>query len=216
MKEVVKNNSIKGVILVSFEFPPRRLSIVSEVVSKHADYLNKKGIKTWVVTFDDWRSDIETEKNRATVIRIPNHIPNNISIFSTVMNLKVAYQSAIAAIINQERIDLIHFFEWQTIPLLIPWGDILKVQKVYSTTSIQRTRNLSKSPLASGIEKLEELSLNKSDLILASSEKLSKLINENYDVKAENLEVLSFEDEKYSVKTIEFYQNLLKNSIIKA
>ncbi|MDY6968327.1 MAG: glycosyltransferase, partial [Spirochaetota bacterium] len=131
----------------------------------------------------------------ATVIRIPNHIPNNISIFSTVMNLKVAYQSAIAAIINQERIDLIHFFEWQTIPLLIPWGDILKVQKVYSTTSIQRTRNLSKSPLASGIEKLEELSLNKSDLILASSEKLSKLINENYDVKAENLEVLSFEDE---------------------
>ncbi len=208
---MVKKNSINGVILVSFEYPPRRLSKVSDIVSKHAANLVKNGIKTWVVTFDDWRSDIEIEKSKVVVNRIPNHIPNNISFFSTIMNLKSAYQSAIASILNQEKIDLIHFFEWQTIPLLIPWGDTLEVKKVYSTSSIQRTRDPPKSLYSNGMMKLEDLCLNKLDLIFVNSEKLSKSISKDYNIESESIEVLPYADKKYSIKSLEQYQNLLNN-----
>ncbi|MHA1442394.1 MAG: glycosyltransferase family 4 protein, partial [Candidatus Heimdallarchaeota archaeon] len=141
-----------GVILLSFEFPPRRLSKTSDQIADLANYLAKQNVKTWIITFDDWRADIEKLAKNITIIRIPNHVPNNITHLSTIMNLKPAYQSAIANIIHERRIDIIHLFEWTTLPAIIPWEEKLQQKLVFSASSLQKTRDASASPYNDGIK----------------------------------------------------------------
>jgi len=88
-----------GVILLSFEFPPRRLSKTSDQIADLANYLANQNVKTWIITFDDWRADIEKLAKNITIIRIPNHVPNNITHLSTIMNLKPAIFSMNAELI---------------------------------------------------------------------------------------------------------------------
>lgn len=200
-------NKIKGVVLVSFEYPPRRLSLISDIVFKIANLLNKNKIKIWIITFDDWRSDIETIKKNFTVHRIPNNIHNNISNFSAILNLKTAYQSTLASIIHKEQIDIIHFFDWQTLPLLVPWGDKLTQKLIYSTASIQENRDTS-IPTNEGIKEVEQLSLNAFDLILADSKKLSNQITEKFTINEQKIIICSFKQKKYASEVLEIYSKL--------
>jgi hypothetical protein len=200
-------NKIRGVVLVSFEYPPRRLSIISDLVFKIASLLNKNNIKVWVITFDDWRSDIEIKKKNFTIHRIPNNVHNNISFFSTIMNLKTAYQSILASILHKEQIDIIHFFDWQVLPLLVPWGDKLTQKLIYTAASIQENRDTS-IPTNEGIKKVEELSLKFFDLILADSKKLTKQIVENYSISEQKIITCSIKQKKYANEVLEFYSKV--------
>ena len=202
---MTENPKIHGIILVSFEYPPRRLSKISDSIEKLAHFLVKQKIKTWVVTFDDWRSDIEKVNKFLTVIRIPYHVPNNISELAMIMNLKAAYQSAIASIIHTEKINIIHFFDWMTLPVLIPWKTELDQKLVYSANSVQLTRDSTTNPYNSGIQKIEQMGFNAVNLIVVPTKKLFGLVTSSYNIKEKNIYQLvltkknSFEDllEKY-------------------
>ena len=204
-----KSKKPKGVILVSFEYPPRRLSKTSDVVFKTAQYLTKQKVKTHVITFDDWRSSIEVE-NKVIVNRIPNYIPNNISPFSTTMNLKPAYQSAIASVLNKEEIDVIHFFEWQTLPLLIPWATSLDAVKIYSTSSVQVTRDVASSPHNDGVKKVEQLGMKTFDLILADSIEIMKTLHSDYEIDEKKVLLQPFIDIDYTKNVYSIYQKLIE------
>ena len=206
-----KSNKPKGVILVSFEYPPRRITKTSDVIQKLAQYLTKQKIRTHVITFDDWRSTIEVEK-KIVVNRIPNYVPNNISIFSTIMNLKPAYQSAITAILNKEQIDVIHFFNWQTIPLLIPWEKALDIVKVYTTSSVQSTRDATTSPQNEGIKKVEKMSMRTLDLILADSIDVMKSIQADYEIDEKKVLLQPLMDPEYSKKVNSIYPMLIEKA----
>ena len=203
---------INGVILVSFEYPPRKLTKVSEVVEQLSVFLSRKKIKTTVVTFDDWRSsDIETKNRYLTIHRIPFLIPNNTSFLAMVMNLKPAFQSAIAAIYHSEKIDIIHLFEWTSIIPVIPWDNFLRIKKIYSTSSVQETRDKTRNPYNDAIFTLENMGLNIMDFILTDSKELIPIIEKNTSQK-KNIEILSFSNRKYSEKTLEIYQQLKKQN----
>ncbi|MHA1212366.1 MAG: glycosyltransferase family 4 protein [Candidatus Heimdallarchaeota archaeon] len=206
---LINKQSNKGIILVSFEYPPRRLTKMSDKIQQIAKALTKEGRKVYVITFDDWQSDIVEEKN-ITIIRIPNFVPNNISFFSTIVNLKPAYQSAIAAILNEEEIDIIHFFEWQTLPLLVSWGATLKQKLIASTSSLQFTRDNTPSPYNNGIRKLEELSLQQVDAIIVESESIATGLNENYKIPKEKVKIQPFKDRKLVPKLLEYYSEITK------
>jgi glycosyltransferase involved in cell wall biosynthesis len=200
-------NKIRGVVLVSFEYPPRRLSTISDLVFKIASFLNKNNIKVWVITFDDWRNDIEIKKKNFTIHRIPNNVHNNISFFSTIMNLKSAYQSTLASILHKEQIDIIHFFDWQVLPLLIPWGDKLTQKLIYTAASIQKNRDTS-IPTNEGIKKVEQISLKVFDLIIADSKKLTNQIVENYSINEQKIITCSLKQKKYASEVLELYSKL--------
>ncbi|MBK5112028.1 MAG: glycosyltransferase [Candidatus Heimdallarchaeota archaeon] len=208
-----KSYKPKGVILVSFEYPPRRLTKASDVIFKLAQYLTKQKVRTHVITFDDWRTSTEVE-SKVVVTRIPNPIPNNISPFSTAMNLKAAYQSAIASVLNKEQIDVIHFFDWQTLPLLIPWDLCLNVVKIYSTSSLQLTRNATSSPHNDGIKKVEQLSLQTLDLILADSIDIMKILHSDYKIDEKKVLLQPLIDINYSKNVFSLYQNLIEKAIL--
>jgi hypothetical protein len=208
---VSKSNKPKGVILVSFEYPPRRLTKVSDVIFKLAQHLTKQKVKTHVITFDDWRSGTVVE-NKIIVNRIPNHIPNNISSFSTAMNLKLAYQSAITSVLNKEQIDVIHFFDWQTLPLLIPWESSLDAVKIYTTSSVQVTRDSSLSPLNEGIKKVEQMSMKTLDLILADSIDVMKILHSDYKIDEKKVLLQPYIDINYSNNVYSLYQNLIEKA----
>lgn len=203
------NKTINGLILVSFEFPPRRLTIISDVVYKIASLLNKNKIKVWIVTFDDWRSDIEILNKYIIVHRIPYNIHNNISFFSMVMNLKTAYQSTIASILHEEQIDLLHFFDWQTLPLLVPWGDKLNQKLIYSAATIQANRDTT-VPISEGIRKIENMSLKTLDLIIADNKSLANQICNNYSIEENKLIACSLKQKKYANVVLELYQKFVE------
>ena len=200
---------LKNIILISFEYPPRKLSIFCENVFNLANYLMKKAIRVWIVTFDDWRSSIEKEKN-IIVNRIPNNIPNNISFFSYVMNLKMAYQSALATIINEEEIDLIHFFDWETLPLLASWGNSFNIPLVYSTNSIQIIRDSNINPYTEGIIEIEKMAMKNFSRIYVDSESLLERIHNDYSIDKKTLRVESFSDKKYYTNIYSEYERLIK------
>jgi len=171
--------------------------------------LTKQKVKTHVITFDDWRSSIEVE-NKVIVNRIPNYIPNNISPFSTTMNLKPAYQSAIASVLNKEEIDVIHFFEWQTLPLLIPWATSLDAVKIYSTSSVQVTRDVASSPHNDGVKKVEQLGMKTFDLILADSIEIMKTLHSDYEIDEKKVLLQPFIDIDYTKNVYSIYQKLIE------
>ncbi len=208
-----KNYKPKSVILVSFEYPPRRLSKTSDVVFNIAQYLTKQKVKTHVITFDDWRSSIEVE-SKIVVNRIPNFIPNNISSFSLTMNLKTAYQSAIASVLNKEQVDIIHFFEWQTLPLLIPWDTSLNAVKIYTASSVQVTRDTTTSPHNDGIKKMEQISMQAFDLILADSVKVLKALHSDYKIDEKKVLLQPLIDINYSKNVYSLYQKLIEKATI--
>jgi len=206
---MIKEKKLSGVILVSFEFPPRRLSKTSDQVAQLANFLAKQNVKTWVITFDDWRSDIENLRKNVSVVRIPNNIPNNITFLSSLMNLKPAYQSAIANIINERQIDLIHIFEWTCLPAIIPWKEKLKQKLVYSTTSVQKTRDPSTSPYNDGIKVIERKGAQIMDQIIADSKKISEILVSDYKVDSTKISLVKINDKKYSEKTFELYNKMI-------
>jgi len=209
---VTENQQKKGVILVSFEYPPRRLSNLSDIIQKLARTLITQGYNVWIVTFDDWRSGIE-KNNKMTIVRIPYNVPNNISFFSNILNLKSAYQSAIASIINTHDINLIHFFEWQTLPLLIPWGEKLVQKIIVSISNIQLTRDSTFSPYNNGIMKIEQMSLKTADLIFANSDNLATKLIANYKISEEKMIVQSLTDRKIVSKISDYYTKILDDKI---
>ncbi len=209
-----KSKKPKGVILVSFEYPPRRLTKTSDVVFKLAQHLTKQKVKTHVITFDDWRSGTEVEK-KIIVTRIPNHIPNNISPFSTIMNLKPAYQSAITSVLQKEQIDVIHFFNWQTLPLLIPWGSSLDAAKMYTASSVQLTRDASSSPHNDGIKKVEQKSLKELDFILADSIAVMKFLHNDYEIDEKKVLLQPLIDINYSKNIYLIYQKMVEKTELK-
>ncbi|NHJ84753.1 MAG: hypothetical protein FK734_04780 [Asgard group archaeon] len=207
----MSKTKIEGVILVSFEYPPRRLSKTSDVVYKLAQFLVKNNIKTWVVTFDDWRSDIDKEKSGVIVHRIPYPIPNNISQLSFIVNLKPSYQSTIATILHVEKIEIIHTFEWQTLPAIIPWKDSLKQQLVHTTTSLQPSRDKTNNPYNNGIKKIEELGLKIQNLILPANKELADILINDYKLSDRNIKIQSIAERKYTINALSNYDNLLNN-----
>lgn len=203
----------KGIILVSFEYPPRRLSNTSDIIQKLARTLVSLNYNVWVVTFDDWRSSIE-KNNKITIVRIPFNVPNNISFFSYVLNLKPAYQSAIANIIHTADIHLIHFFDWQTVPLLIPWGGKLVQKLLVSISSIQSTRDSTSSPYNNGIMKVEQLSLKSVDNVFANSDNLVTKLTTDYKIPEEKIILQSLTDRKIVSKICDHYNKILGDKTI--
>jgi len=202
-----KNPPLNGIILVSFEYPPRRLSKISDSVKKLSLFLSKKKIKTWVVTFDDWRSDVEKISDYLTINRIPYNVPNNISELAMIMNLKVSYQAAIASIIHSEKIDLIHFFDWMTLPVVISWKDELQQKLVYSTNSTQITRDKTTSPYNSGIQKIEQMGLEAVHLITVNSKNLFQIITSDYKINEKIVHQLNIGNKKSLEELLEKYED---------
>jgi hypothetical protein len=210
MRTLVKDQKIKGVALLSFEYPPRRLTKTSDVVFNLAKYLSGNGIKVWVLTFDDWRSGIEIVKKNWLVNRIPFNIADNISTYSMILNLKTSYQSALATILNEEKIEIIHLFEWQTLPLVVSWGGNLKQKLVYTTNSIQLSRGKD-SPTFDGMKKLESLSLQLFDRIITHSNEVTKQLIEQYEMKKEKINIHSPASKKYNTQILDVYNELMDN-----
>lgn len=206
---MVTNKAIKGVVLVSFEFPPRRLSIISDLVFKIANLLSKNNIKVWVVTYDDWCSNTKVFKKNIVLYRIPYNVHNNLSFFSLVMNLKPSYQSIIASILHEEQIDIVHFFDWQTLPLLVPWGNKFTEKLVYTTASIQATRDTT-SLTNEGIKKVEQMSLKAFDLIIADTKGLANQMSENYSLDKNKIITYPLKQKKYANEILELYLKLLE------
>ena len=205
-----KNPPLNGIILVSFEYPPRRLSKISDSVKKLSLFLSKKKIKTWVVTFDDWRSDVEKVSNYLTINRIPYNVPNNISELAMIMNLKVSYQAAIGSIIHSEKIDLIHFFDWMTLPVIISWKDELQQKLVYSTNSTQITRDKTTSPYNSGIQKIEQMGLESVHLITVNSKNLDQIITTDYKINEKTVHQLNIGNKKSFEELLEKYEEKIQ------
>jgi hypothetical protein len=207
--QLSKKPKLPGIILVSFEYPPRRLSKISDSVENLALFLSKYGIKTWVVTFDDWRSDIEKVNEKFSIHRIPYHVPNNISELAMIMNLKVSFQAAIASILHTENIKLIHFFDWMTLPVIIPWKTELKQKLVYTANSVQATRDNTTNPYNSGIQKIEQMGFDVADLITVNSDKLVKIITSDYKITKEKIYLTNLEKKKSFEELLKQYDQIV-------
>ncbi|MEA2071882.1 MAG: hypothetical protein U9O98_11415 [Asgard group archaeon] len=201
-----------GVILVSYEIPPRRLTAFSNKIAALANLLFVQNIPTFLVTFDDWRSDIEHINDYFTIYRIPNSIPTNISEFARIMNLKPSYQSVIGSIYHTQQIDLIHFFNWQTFPTLISWSQGLTCVKILSSLILQAEVRAESTPYNDGLKKLEEMAFTETDFILSPKKELSNKILSYYSNCKAKIITQKIDDEEYSKKLLKTYERLLKDS----
>ncbi|MFW9923093.1 MAG: hypothetical protein ACFFDW_07360 [Candidatus Thorarchaeota archaeon] len=212
MNEMTK---IEGVILVSFEYPPRKLSKISDNIQKLALFLSNNNIRTWVITFDDWRSDTEQFSDNLQIIRIPFHIPNNISFLAQVMNLKPAYQSAISSILNSFKINIIHIFDWPCLLPIIPWKGKIDSKCIYTATSVQTTRDSSNTPYNNGIKTIEQMGFDIVDVITLEDDDLKNNISSNYKVNNGKLRKIPLKSRKYSEKIFEIYIEQISSKELK-
>jgi hypothetical protein len=128
------------------------------------------------------------------------------------MNLKSAYQSAITSVLQKEKIDVIHFFNWQTLPLLIPWGSSLDAAKLYSASSVQLTRDAISSSHNDGLKKVEQKSLEAIDLILSDSVDIMKFLHSDYEIDDKKVLLQPLIDRNYSKNVYSIYQKMIEKA----
>lgn len=199
----------KCIIIVSFEYPPRRLTKTSDKIKDLAHFLSDNKIKTFVITFDDWRTDNVKVNEYLEVRRVPYRVTSNISFLAMIMNLKASYQSAIASVLHDQKVDIIHVFDWNCLVPLIPWREKIKAKILYSTSSIQHTRDPTINPYNNGIKEIERLGLKLANKIITKDNNLTEEIVEQYNIEKEKIDVLAVKSRNYSKKILQTYQEIL-------
>jgi hypothetical protein len=204
-----EKDNLDGVILVSFEYPPRSLSFISSHVALLADYLVKNDIPCWVITFDDWRCDKELSKAGAIVHRIPRFVSSNISEFAMIMNLKASYQMAIAEKVNEYPVDIIHCFNWFCLPPIIPWKHKMNQKTVYSLSHLIADSKSGSSPYQQGIQKIEELGIQSVDLIITPKQLQKSVVNQ-YPVVENKVKEVDYSKRALLSEIVNDYKQLVR------
>jgi glycosyltransferase involved in cell wall biosynthesis len=175
------------VLLLTWEYPPKRLGNVSDHVSTLAHELVKRRHEVEVVVLDDWRQGFE-DVYGAHVHRVANPIKTHpmASVLSYAITASLPMEVEGANIIyfykqQKKNIDVIHAHDWFTAYSAINLKRTFHLPFVLTYHSIEGHRcNDHFSPLSKAIRETEDMGIWESDQVITNTEWLKNEVLRYY------------------------------------
>jgi glycosyltransferase involved in cell wall biosynthesis len=175
------------VLLLTWEYPPKRLGNVSDHVSTLAHELVKRRHEVEVVVLDDWRQGFE-DVYGAHVHRVANPIKTHpmASVLSYAITASLPMEVEGANIIyfykqQEKNIDVIHAHEWFTVYSAINLKRTFHLPFVLTFHSIEGHRcNDHFNPLSKAIKEIEDMGIWESNQVITNTEWLKNEVLRYY------------------------------------
>lgn len=175
------------VMILTWEYPPKRLGNVSDHISALAHELVKRNHEVEVVAVDDWRPGFE-DVYGVHVHRVVNPIKTHpmASIMTATMTASTEIEREASNIIyfykkHQKSINLIHSHEWLTVPPAISLKHAFNIPFVLTFHSIEAHRCHDYFSITSiAIKEIEDMGIWESARVVANTEWLKNEILRYY------------------------------------
>ncbi|MEM2971278.1 MAG: glycosyltransferase [Candidatus Bathyarchaeia archaeon] len=176
-----------NVLILTWEYPPKRLGNVSDHVATLAHELVKRGHNVEIVVVDDWRPGFE-DICGVHVHRIANPVKTHpmASVLTYVITASTQMEAEASNIIyfyrqHQKRINLIHVHEWLTVPPAISLKHAFNIPFIVTFHSIEGHRcHNNFGPTSIAIKEIEDMGIWESARVIANTEWLKNEILRYY------------------------------------
>lgn len=175
------------VLVLTWEYPPKRLGNVSDHVSTLAHELVKRRHEVEVVVLDDWRQGFE-DVYGVHLHRVANPVKTHpmASVLSYAITASLPMEAEGANIVyfykqQQKKIDLIHAHEWFTVYPAINLKQAFDIPFVLTFHSIEGHRCHDRfSPLSIAIKEIEDAGIWGSNQVITNTKWLKNEVLRYY------------------------------------
>jgi glycogen(starch) synthase len=175
------------VLVLTWEYPPKRLGNVSDHVSTLAHELVKRRHEVEVVVLDDWRQGFE-DVYGVHVHRVANPVKTHpmASVLSYAITASLAMEAEGANIVyfykqQQKNIDVIHGHEWFTVYPAINLKQAFDIPFVLTFHSVEGHRCHDRfNPLSIAIKEIEDIGMWESNQVITNTEWLKNEVLRYY------------------------------------
>jgi hypothetical protein len=181
----------KKVLFLTWEFPPRSMSPISNYCQDLTTKLSD-GMDMIVVTFDDWRahkSGFSVEKDGLFVFYVDNPVEHTPSPLLWSMTLASEMERVSADAVHELKggIELIHANDWITLPSAIALKRAFNVPLVVTLHSIEPTRVAGSDPYVEAIKKVEWQGTFDADAVIVNNLWMKYKVINYYSVPDEKI-----------------------------
>ena len=197
------------VAILSWEFPPRVVGQLAHYVKDLAVQLTKKGVETYVVTYDDLLTGQREEPEGVKTYRVTNPVRTHTGVLTWVLTLNQEVERAAASIYynSDKQVDLIDAHDWHFIQAVVTLKKAFNLPFVYSVESLEEHRSHgANSPFNMAIKSLEWLGLYEAKKVTVKSEWMQDEIVRIYKVPKDKIEVIKPESKTWIKEILETYE----------
>ena len=200
------------VILLSWEFPPRTVGLISRDSERIARGLAKHDCKVDVVTYSDRLTGTEERKEGFRVHRVTNPVRTHVNIVTWALTLNTELERVAADIIydGKDQARLVHASEWICVPAALQLKKTLHTPYLLSIYSTESERSAG-GPLTGAITYLEKSGCLQAAKVIVATKARASIVQKSYGVLAERLAILDLAAAPIDI-LVEQYQSSLPNA----
>lgn len=199
------------VIILSWEFPPRKVGELANYVRNLTVNLVKRGVATHLVTYHDFLTGEYEEPEGIRVYRVSNPIYTHIGVLTWVLTLNQEVERAAANVYykTKKQVDLIDVHDWHFVHAAVTLKKAFTLPFVYSVESLERHRSHgADSPFNMAIESVEWLGFYEAKKVIVKSEWMRDEVTRIYDVPLEKIKIIHPNSETWIKDITETYQEV--------
>jgi len=203
------------VIILSWEYPPRIVGLLSDYVKELSSKLAKMGVKTYAVTYHDFITG-EVKEDEVIVYRVTNPVKTHISVLTWTLTLNQEIARAAATIWYREnrQVDVVDVQDWHFVPAAVTLKNALHIPFVYTVESLEDHRSYgANSPLNMAIKSVEQLGMNEAEKVIAKSVWMAQEIKRIYNVPMRKIKVVTPKDETWIEAILRIYRSVIRKRI---
>jgi len=212
------------ILILTLEYPPKRLGNVSDHVCTLAHELVKRKQEVEVMVLDDSRPGFE-DVYGVHVHRVANPVKTHpmASVLTYAMTASVQMEAEASNIVyfykrHQKSIDLIHAHEWLTISPAISLKHALNIPLILTLHSIEGHRSHNRfSPLSIAIKEIEDTGIWESNRVITNTEWMKNEVLRYYgDGHRKKIDVVWPVGEGWVDEVLSVYQKVVQESLTRS
>jgi hypothetical protein len=182
------------IILLTWEYPPRRVGNLADYVSNLAGCLSKNKFETYVVTYHEYLVGMCEESDGTRTYRVKSPVHTHSGVLTWILTLNQEVERAVADI-YYTRIGadtLVDVHDWHFIPAAATLKKAFNLPFIYSVNSLEDHRSHSTDSIFNmSIKSIEWLGLYEAEIVVAKSKWMRDEICRIYGVPLNKVRVLS-------------------------
>jgi len=194
------------VVVLSWEYPPRRVGAMADQVWLLASQLSNSGIDVDVVTYHESIHGVE-HRGGLHIHRVQVPITPCVNIVTWALYFSAELQKVVSEITySDEGIDLVDAHEWETIPAAVGLKKALGIPFTYTVYSLEDHRSLNpETPLSMCIKGVERLGGYECEMVVARSKAVESDMQRIHKLPPERVQVVSPESPGWIQRTVQVY-----------
>jgi glycogen(starch) synthase len=181
------------VIILSWEFPPRKVGDLAEYVKRITHELVRNKVETYVVTYDENLTGHYEEPEGVKIYRVKSPVHTHIGILTWVLTLNQEVERAAAEIYyNADRqVNLMDVHDWHFIPAAVTLKKGFNLPFLYSVDSLEDHRSHGANLVFNmSIKSIEWLGMYEAEKIIVKSKWMLDEVIRMYRVPKDKIKVI--------------------------